>query len=67
MSVKSLLVDGSAKTSSVASAAGALDDRGRLRLPIDFRQTIEAHPEWFLVGENEQTLHLKPAWELATG
>ena len=30
-----------------------VDDRGRLRLPSDFRQTIEAHPEWFLVPDDE--------------
>ena len=37
-----------------------VDDRGRLRLPSDFRQTIEAHPEWFLVADDEKALHLKP-------
>ena len=37
-----------------------VDDRGRLRLPSDFRQTIEAHQEWFLVADDEQALHLKP-------
>ena len=37
-----------------------VDDRGRLRLPTDFRQTIEAHPEWFIVADDEQALHIKP-------
>lgn len=44
----------------VGFLSSRVDDSGRLRLPTDFRQTIEAHPEWFLVADDEQALHLKP-------
>ena len=37
-----------------------VDDRGRLKLPTDFRRVIELHPEWFLTqGKDEKSLDLK--------
>lgn len=39
--------------------SSGVDEKGRLRLPTDFRQTIEAHPEWFL-DDDEEALQVRP-------
>ena len=43
-----------------------VDDKGRLKLPADFRRVIELHREWFLAeGEDEKSLELSATGTIA--
>ncbi len=47
------------KPTSFGTYASRVDERGRLRLPEDFRKALVRHPEWFIE-------HVENGFELKT-